>query len=146
LIAAHPTCTAPGSVCEEFVYLQDLFPSFLDIAGRPLPDAPDTTSILELMRGQGASMGRDSIYAAFYAQLFPYEQRILRTERYKFVFNRSDIGELYDLEEDPWEMTNRIDLPDWRAIQTELMDRMRAHMVRVSDPILGAYDGIRQVY
>jgi arylsulfatase A-like enzyme len=146
LIAVHPGCATPGGVCDEFVYLQDLFPTFVEAAGRPPPDVPDTTSILGLIEGRETPTGRDSVYAAFYAQLFPYEQRILRTERYKFVFNRSDIGELYDLVEDPWEMQNRIDLPEWQGVQTQLMDRMREHMVRLNDPILGAFDGIRQVY
>jgi len=39
-------CASPGSVCGEFVYLQDLFPTFIEVAGRPVPAEPDTTSIL----------------------------------------------------------------------------------------------------
>ncbi len=91
-------------------------------------------------------MGRESIYAQFYAQLFPYEQRMVRTRRHKFVYNRSDIGELYDLVNDPWEMRNLFDLPEARAVQEDLKERMRAHMVRLGDPALGHFDGIRQVY
>lgn len=146
LIAAHPDCAAPGTACSEFVYLQDLFPTFLGVAGRPVPVAPDTTSILDLVKGRQAPTGRDSVYASFYAQLFPYEQRILRTQQYKLVYNRSDIGELYDLQADPWEMKNRIDLPHWQGMQAELMARMREHMVRLGDPILRTFDGIRHVY
>jgi arylsulfatase A-like enzyme len=146
MIVADPWCEAPGGVCEEFVYLQDLFPTFLEIAGRPRPDAPDTTSILGLAQGRGVALGRESIYAQFYAQLFPYEQRMVRTRRHKFVYNRSDIGELYDLVDDPWEKRNLFDLPEARAVQEDLKERMRAHMVRLEDPALGVFDGIRQVY
>jgi arylsulfatase A-like enzyme len=146
LIAVYPECVAPGSTCDEFVYLQDLYPTFLEVARRPGPREPDTTSMLELIKGHPAPTGRESVYAAFYAQLFPYEQRIVRTRRHKFVYNRSDMGELYDLDEDPWEMHNRFDLPQWQAVQEELIDRMRAHMVRLDDPILGTFDGIRHVY
>lgn len=146
LVAAHPGCEAPGSACDEFVYLQDLFPTFLEMAGRPAPRVPDTVSILDQIRGKDTSTGRDSVYAQFYAQLFPYEQRILRTRRHKFVYNRSDIGELYDLDEDPWEMRNLIDLPESEVVQDRLMAAMREHIVRLDDPILRAFDGIRHVY
>jgi arylsulfatase A-like enzyme len=146
LIAVHPQCAAPGSACDEFVYLQDLFPTFLEAGGCTIPDEPDTTSILGLLRGEETTTGRDSVYAQFYAQLFPSEQRILRTRRHKLVYSRSDIGELYDLSDDPWEMRNLIDLPETRALQTAMMDRMREHMVRLDDPILGAFDRIRAVY
>jgi arylsulfatase A-like enzyme len=145
-IAAHPQCANPGSVNDAFIYLQDLFPTFLEMAGRPLPTAPDTQSVLAQIRGEAVSTGRDSVYAQFFAQLFPYEQRILRTRTHKFVYNRSDIGELYDLEQDPWEMRNLIDLPESRAVQEELMARMREHMVRLDDPILRPFDTIRHVY
>jgi arylsulfatase A-like enzyme len=146
LIASHPDCERPGSVCDEFVYVQDLFPTFVDVAGLPAPDQADTMSILDLMRGQPASTGRDSVYAQFFAQLFPYEQRILRTKTHKLVYNRSDIGELYDLVNDPWEMRNLFDLPEVKDLQAELIETMREHMVRLDDPILRAFDGIRDIY
>jgi hypothetical protein len=71
---------------------------------------------------------------------------MMRTRSHKFVFNVSDIGELYDMINDPWEMRNLIDLPETRAVQNELMEQMREHMVRLGDPLLGRFDGIRYVY
>ena len=71
---------------------------------------------------------------------------MLRTRTHKLVYNRSDIGELYELVNDPWEMRNLIDLPGTRAVQEELLDLMRQHMVRLDDPILGFFDKIRHVY
>jgi arylsulfatase A-like enzyme len=146
LIAAHPHCETPGRECQEFVYLQDLFPTFLEVAGRPLPDVADTSSILALVQARAHAMCRDSIYAQFYAQLFPYEQRMVRTRTHKFVYNRSDIGELYDLIDDPWEMHNLFDLPESRGVQQALIDSMYEHMVRLDDPARGHFDGIRHVY
>ena len=146
LIAKHPACESPGAVCDEFIYLQDLFPTFLEMAGLPTPDEPDTTSILDPILGREKTLERDSIYAQFYAQLFPFEQRMIRTRTHKFVYNRTDIGELYDLVNDPWEMKNLIDLPETKAIQGELIDIMYEHMVRLKDPARGQFDGIRHVY
>jgi arylsulfatase A-like enzyme len=146
MIAAHPACEQPGSVCSEFVYLHDLFATFTEIAGADTPAVPDCQSILPQILGQNAGTGRDSIYSAFYSQIFPYEQRMLRTRTRKLVFNRSDIGELYDMVNDPWEMRNLIDLPETKALQDALLDEMRAHMVRVKDPILGFFDQVRPIY
>ena len=146
MIVAHPECEAPGSVSDEFVYLQDLYPTFLDVAGRPPPEEPDTQSILSQVLGRSVPTGRESVYAQFFAQLFTFEQRMVRTRTHKFVYNHSDIGELYDLVNDPWEMHNLIDLQETTALQDELVELMREHMVRLADPILRHFDSIRHVY
>jgi arylsulfatase A-like enzyme len=146
MVAAHPAVEAPGSVCDEFVYLHDLYPTFLEMAGRPSPGVPDSQSILANFLGQRASTGRDSVYGAFESQIFPSPLRFVRTRRHKLVYNRSEIGELYDLVDDPWELRNLIDHPGAQGIKGELLERMREHMVRLEDPILGAFDRIRQVY
>ncbi len=146
LVAAHPLCEKTNTVCEEFVYLHDLFYTFLEMAGATPPDMPDGKSILNNILGRDESTGRDSIYSAFYSQIFPYEQRMARTRTHKLVFNRSDIGELYDLVKDPWEMQNLVDLPESRAIQEWLLERMRQHMVRLDDPLLPFFDRLRHVY
>ncbi|MFH1084575.1 MAG: sulfatase-like hydrolase/transferase, partial [Chloroflexota bacterium] len=146
LIAAHPACAAPGSVCDEFVYLHDLFPTFLEAAGVQPPAVPDSQSILANMLGHATPTRRDSVYCAFTSQIFPFEQRMLRTRTHKFVYNRSDFGELYDMVNDPWELRNLVDLPETRALQQDLMARLRAHMERLDDPLLRPFDMIRDVY
>ncbi len=145
MVAAHPGCEAPGSVCDDFVYLQDLYPTFLEIAGRPLPQEPDTLSILDQVKGRPASTGRDSVYAQFFGQLFRYEQRMVRTRTHKLTYNHSDIAELYDLVNDPWEMHNLIDLPGVKGMQDELLQRIRETMVTLGDPALRDFDTIRAV-
>jgi len=146
LIAVHPDCESPGSVCDQFVYLQDLYPTFLELAGRPDPGVPDTSSMVDQVLGRQVENGRESVYAQFFAQLFPSEQRILRTRTHKYVYSISDIGELYDLANDPWEMHNLHGLAESEQVEKELVSRMREHMVRLGDPILHSFDRIRYVY
>lgn len=146
MIIAPPGGAQQGRVCDAFVYLQDLYPTFLEAAGRPHTAEPDTRSLWPLIEGRTDATGRDSIYTQFYAQLFRYEQRMVRTRTHKFVYNHSDIGELYDLVNDPWEMHNLFDLPEHKAVQKRLMEVMRDHMVRLADPILRDFDVIRHVY
>jgi arylsulfatase A-like enzyme len=146
MVVAHPDCEAPGSVCEEFVYLHDLFPTFLEMAGIAPPDVPDSHSILANVLGSEMSTGRDSIYTSFQAQVFPFQQRMVRTRTHKLTYSRSSIGELYDLEHDPWEMRNLIDMPESAAVQEELLAKMREHMVRLQDPMLRAFDRVYPIY
>jgi arylsulfatase A-like enzyme len=146
MIAAHPACQAPGSVSHEFVYQFDLFPTFLEVAGLPAPAVPDSQSILRNILGEDVPTGRDSVYGAYHSHIFPTPLRFVRTRTHKLVYNRSHMGELYDLVHDPYELRNLIDLPQAQAIQAELMARMREYMVRLEDPLLGPFDRIRQVY
>jgi arylsulfatase A-like enzyme len=37
-----------------------------------------------------------------------YTQRMLRTDKWKYIWNTTDVDELYDLEQDPYELTNLI--------------------------------------
>jgi arylsulfatase A-like enzyme len=78
--------------------------------------------------------------------IFPTPLRFVRTRTHKLVYNRSDIGELYDLVNDPWEMRNLIDLPETSALQDGLLEQIRDHMVQLEDPMLGPFDRIRSVY
>jgi arylsulfatase A-like enzyme len=147
-VAAHPDCRTPGATSDEFVYSFDLLPTFCEVAGLEPPQslAGSSASILPTMLDAATSTGRDSIYTSFESQVFHAPNRMVRTRRWKFVYNPSDIGELYDLAQDPHELRNLIDLPETRQVQRELMALMRQHMVRVGDPILGRFDRIRHVY
>jgi arylsulfatase A-like enzyme len=146
MVAAHPAVEAPGSACDEFVYLHDLFPTFLEVAGLTPPGVPDSQSILANVLGRRAPTGRDSVYGAFQEQIFPSPLRFVRTRTHKLVYNRASIGELYDLVDDPWEVRNLIDRPELGEVKAELLERMRDHMLRLQDPMLGPFDRIRRVY
>jgi arylsulfatase A-like enzyme len=146
MIAAHPDAEAPGSVCDEFVYLHDLFPTFQEVAGRAPHDEEDSASILDQILGKDTPTGRESIYGAFASQIFPSPFRFVRTRTHKLVYNRVEIGELYDLVNDPFELHNLIDDPGAQAVKADLLDRLRAHMVRLDDPLLRPFDAIRTVY
>jgi len=140
MVAAHPDCESPGAVCDEWVYLQDLFPTFLEMAGVTPPDVPDTQDILDNILGRNKPTERDSVYGAFDGHICPTPLRFVRTRTHKLVYNRSHIGELYDLVNDPGELRNLIDMPETATVQREIEARMRRYMVELEDPILGAFN------
>lgn len=61
--------------------------------------------------------------------------RMAADGRYKLVINLFEIDEFYDLESDPYEMTNRIDDPATAAERDRLHDWLLLEMVQTVDPI-----------
>lgn len=111
-----------ASTNDEFVSLLDLAPTFLDIAGVEIPDIYEGRSLNDL--GDEMTEWRSEITAEFHGLNFPYEQRMLRTDRFKYVLNASDVDELYDLQEDPHELTNKIDNPEYAETRARLERRL----------------------
>lgn len=124
-----------GSVCREFVSLHDLMPTFLDLAGVEVPDV-DGRSIRPLLDGRVPDDWPDSHFAQYHGDEFGlYSQRMLRTERFKYVHNSPDRNELYDLEEDPNELGNLIDHPAYADVRADLESRLVERMEETGDPI-----------
>ena len=98
-----------GAVCDGRVGLHDLCPTVLELAGcEPLAES-DSRSFVELLgspdrTGDEWSRG----YAEYYGNRHRLTQKVVWDGKWKFVFNGFDFDELYDLEDDPWEMRNLV--------------------------------------
>ena len=135
LIIRHPDAVEPGTR-SAFVRLHDLMPTFLDWAGAPIPDDLHARSLDPLLRGERPADWPDSVYAQYHGDEFGlYSQRMVRTDRYKFVYNTPDRDELYDLVDDPHELRNVVDHPAYRDVRREMGDRLLEWMDRVDDPL-----------
>ncbi len=132
---------AQGCVCDEFAYLHDLTPTILEWAGaEPFPCATNIQSLAPALAGGRLAQPRDDVYMTRHHHPFPYEQRFLRTDRFKYAFNAFDTDELYDLQADPDEMTNLSDDPRYAAAKEELRERMRRHIRALKDPIAACFN------
>jgi arylsulfatase A-like enzyme len=112
----------------------DLFPTFLDLAGVPLPNdvVLDGTSIADVILGKSQQGPRSWVLSMGFgparltnegvrpAQTFT--DRIIRNDRYKLWVLDGEPAALYDLIEDPYEEFNLIESPDPdpRAAMAEL--------------------------
>ena len=60
-----------------------------------------------------------------------YSTRMIRDDRYKYVWNLTDVDELYDLESDPGEKVNLIAEADQQAriadMRVKLFNELKAH-------------------
>ncbi len=145
-IARHPENKNPGTVCDEFIYLHDLFPTTVEIATGSDPDLKDSQSILPLLKGEKNTTSRSFVYGQFEGHFSGFQQRMLRTKTHTFVFNAACSGELYHIEKDPHELTNQINNPDFKTIKRELIEALLNEMKRLNDPLASWLERISDFY
>jgi arylsulfatase A-like enzyme len=57
-------------------------------------------------------------------------------ERFKYVWNLTDIDELYDLKNDPHELTNLIRADSLTPVLSDLREKLYHELERCGDPII----------
>jgi N-acetylglucosamine-6-sulfatase len=129
LMVRYPPLVKAGTLIDPMVLTLDLAPTFLELGGVP-PEPLDGRSLVPLLRGEAESW-RDSFFIEYYSDIvFPrivnmgYEA--VRTERYKLIhyLELEGMDELYDLETDPYEMTNLIASESYASVRQELYSRL----------------------
>ncbi len=142
LIMAGPGIST-GQTRQEFVQLEDICPTVLDLAEQPLfqpptmgpylRDKPTTTlsgrSLLPLCRGEIVPDWRDTAYIESFNNIDSnsprHWARTLHTDRYRYTYYPCGGGEqLFDLENDPAEQINLAEEPNHASIRNELRDRL----------------------
>ncbi len=119
-----------GYVVEEVAANLDIAPTILDLAGvRQMPPEFAGASLLPLARGEEVPDWRDSLLYEYYWEFnFPSTPTTfaVRTDRFKLIQYHGiwDTDELYDLHNDPKEMNNLIDDPEFLEVKVELRRRL----------------------
>ena len=136
MLAWAPGMITPGSTVESLVRNIDVAPTFFDLTGTASgPMSMDGQSVLPLLRGENPtpkSTDRDFLYEYYWEHAFPHTPTTfaLRGDRFKYVYYHGvwDRNELYDLQADPEEQHNLIDVPRYQSrvdsMRTRLFDRL----------------------
>jgi arylsulfatase A-like enzyme len=134
LIVRWPNRVASGSESTAIVSNLDFAETFLDIAGAEAPADMQGESLKPILEGVIPPDWRTSFYYHYYE--YPGWHDVarhygVRTERHKLIhFYTLDEWELYDLNEDPNELTSVYDDPDYadtvNVLKAELT-RLREH-------------------
>ena len=137
------TQTAPGSVKQDFLSSADIYPTILDIAGIQAENfdrlALQGKSILPLLRGESVQW-RDSVFTEFYGVNNASVSMIsVRHGDMKYGWNCSNIDELYDLKDDPYEMNNLIKDSQYAIVLSELREIMADWMKESGFPGRNVY-------
>ncbi|MFN8445988.1 MAG: sulfatase-like hydrolase/transferase [Caldilineaceae bacterium] len=161
LILRWPDQIAAGQTCDAFVSSAiDLASTLCDAAGVESPKnfmgqsllhpsltlpslgrEPSRDKLTRNSRPQGAPAAiRNSIFSTYFGNQFGlYSQRMVRDRRWKYIWNPTDVDELYDLERDPAELVNRISdttcAEELRRLRHELVHWMES----TSDSLLNGW-------
>jgi arylsulfatase A-like enzyme len=123
----------PGRAVEQFVTLMDIAPTLIELTGAEPLSKTSGRSLVPFLSGETPDNWRDSIYAQCNGTELYYTSRMVKTKKYKFVYNPTDFDELYDLESDPYEMHNIADLPESKDVMKEMYSKMWEHAFQSED-------------
>jgi arylsulfatase A-like enzyme len=112
-----------GRECRELVSLFDLAPTFLQWAGVDRADTPEAQQFRRQLDGRSFHSLLEHPETPIHEELF-IGTRAIVTRRWKYVWNRGDRDELYDLQHDPKELDNLSGAPEHAATEEQLRSRL----------------------
>lgn len=106
-----------GQKSQALISNADIAPTILAAAGTAFAAPVDGKNLLSLWEGAGE--WRNAVYAESFGHHIPHRSQVMADKRYKYVRNRGQIEELYDLLEDPYEMHNLALKEEWETLLLE---------------------------
>jgi arylsulfatase A-like enzyme len=129
LIVSGPGVPA-GKSTTAFSYLFDLFPTLCDVLGLEPPAGFAGESLRPVWEGKKTHV-RESVFLPFLEI-----QRAVRDDRWKLIaYPRIGYLQLFDLQSDPYEVTNVIDRPENAPYVAHLRKLMAEWQIRVGDKL-----------
>jgi arylsulfatase A-like enzyme len=131
LLVSWPGVITPGSVTDRFALNVDYAPTFLEMAGVPVPPDMQGRSLVPVLKGQPPGDWRQSMYYRYYHDPGHHNTRAhygVRTRTHKLIhYWRKGAWELFDLEKDPGEQRNLYGQPGTEA----LVDTLKTELARL---------------
>jgi arylsulfatase A-like enzyme len=140
-LVRYPREIPPGTVDDHLVLNIDFAPLFLDYAGRPAPAEMQGRSFRPLLRGEAPAGWRTAMYYRYFMHLAHhnvYAHYGIRTSRYKLIYYYErepdpPEWELFDLEQDPYELRSVYHHPDYQEVVRDLKEQLRRLRLELGD-------------
>ena len=149
-VIRYPREIAPGSVIDDVALNLDFPCTFLDYAGIEIPHSFQGRSLRPLLKSETPPDWRTSMYYRYWmhkAHHNVYAHYGLRTKRFKLIFYYNDaLGqpgaidetyapewELFDLENDPYELNSIYADPAYAAVVRQLKEELHRIQAEVGD-------------
>ncbi|MEI6679243.1 MAG: sulfatase-like hydrolase/transferase [Mariniphaga sp.] len=130
LIIVGPNVKKDSRV-DEFVYLQDIMPTTLEIARAPKPSQVDYNTLLPLATGKTKKSVYDAVYGTYMGS-----QRMIRNKKYKMmIYPKANLVRLYNMENDPFEMHDLAADATYKPVMDELFVSFKKLQTEVADPL-----------
>jgi len=136
LIVRYPALAKAGSHVGALAASVDIAPTVLEATGTPIGDEVQGRSLVPLLQGRTDGW-RTDVFVEFYTYENPFpwlvdmDYRAVRTDRYKYIhwMQYPDEPELYDLQEDPYEMRNLAADPSMSGVLADMRSRLDASVL-----------------
>jgi N-acetylglucosamine-6-sulfatase len=132
LLMRYPKSIPAGSRIEPFALSIDIAPTVLELAGPQAASRRDGRSLTPLFASTPRNWRNDFLIEYYSDTVFPrilkMGYRAVRNQRWKYIQFQDLEGcdELYDLESDPFEMTNLIRAPQAHGMLARMRGRLQA--------------------
>ncbi len=136
MLAYAPGMIKPNSIIPQMVQNIDLAPTLLEAAGLAIPPEAeiDGRSFLPFLQGKSIPWRDHILYEYYWEWNFPATPTVfaIRDERYKYIYYHGvwDDDGFYDLQTDPLERHNLINVPVYReqieAMKNQLFEELEA--------------------
>ncbi|MGI9474628.1 MAG: sulfatase-like hydrolase/transferase, partial [Rubripirellula sp.] len=114
---------------DEPIYLQDVMPTTLELAGIEQPKHVEFHSLLPMLEGNESPY--ESIYGCYLAK-----QRSIRTDRYKLIaYPEANTLRLYDIQKDPLEKSDLAAEPSMQPVVTDLFGQLVTLQQEMNDSL-----------
>ena len=143
LIFSWPGHFVENKKSDALVEMMDLSATLLELAGVPLPDYFQGKSLLSILSGNSdGNDHREFVRSEYFDALDPHftggngtYATMHRTKSHKLcVYHGKGVGELFDLEKDPWEHENLWHDPEHSEIKNQLLaESFDAHVLLTTD-------------
>ncbi|RKU24172.1 sulfatase [Candidatus Poribacteria bacterium] len=140
-----------GVTRDTLLGLVDFMPSMLSLCDLPIPDSVEGIDLSEAMLGNTIDEPASVLLGVplHGGEGFNFgirEWRGIRTHRYTYARHFDETGwMLYDNDNDPYQLNNRIDNPDSQDLRAELETELQEWLTRTNDPFLPGLEHIRQL-
>ncbi|WP_406700042.1 sulfatase-like hydrolase/transferase [Singulisphaera sp. Ch08] len=130
LLVRYPPLVKAGLKVDQTILTIDLAPTLLELGGLAPPVEIHGTSFVPLLRGENVRLHDAFLIEHTSDKVFPRMANLgyqaVRDPRWKYIRYRelSHADELYDLEADPYELTNRISDPAAQATLKQLKTKL----------------------
>lgn len=123
-----PGVVKPGTMQAAMAINADFAPTFMEMAGRPVPAEMHGRSLVPLLKGQTPADWRTSMYYRYYHDPGDHNTRAhygVRTETHKLIYYwKKEQWEMFDLAHDPDEMHNLYNDPAQQPTVAKLKEEL----------------------
>lgn len=132
LLMQCPALFPGGKVVDQVVANIDIAPTIMEAMGLRTPPHMDGKSFLPLAEGKQIHWRDYFLYVYYWEKNFPQSPTVfaLRGDRYKYItyYGLWDVDELYDLKNDPDEMTNLLYEAQYKPIARQMENKLYSMM------------------